>query len=74
MPDYRVFLIGDDGHVKAAEAYTCDTEEDACKQAQAIMTNCPEREVWCLDRKVAVIPNEQALPTRLNRSQSEGEV
>ena len=64
-----MFLIGDDGHIKAAEAFTCESDEDACSQARAILTNCPMLEVWCLDRKVAIIPNtERPVPAMLQRS------
>ena len=73
MQEYRVFLIGSDGHIKAAEAFTCESDKEACLHARAVVTDCPVREVWSGDRKVAVIPySEQPLPTTLDGSRATG--
>jgi hypothetical protein len=58
MLEYRVFLVGSDGHIKAAEELTCDTDQEACERASKIMTACPVQEVWREDQKVAVIPSD----------------
>jgi hypothetical protein len=58
MLEYRVFLLGSDGRIKAAEELTCETDQEACEQALKILTACPVREVWRGDKKIAVIPSE----------------
>lgn len=57
MLEYRVFLVGSDGHIRAAEELTCETDQEACERARAIMSACPVREVWRGDQKIAVIPS-----------------
>jgi hypothetical protein len=63
MQEYRVFFLGTDGHVRAAEEFYCASDDEACLRARAIISDCPVREVWSRDRRVAIIPpNEQVLP------------
>jgi hypothetical protein len=64
MLEYRVYLLGSDGHIKAAEELTCDTDQEACEQALQILTACPIREVWRGDQKIAVIPSEREVEKR----------
>lgn len=55
MLEYRVYLIGHDGHIQAAEELVCHSDEDACEKARAILTDCPMVEVWSGSRRVAVV-------------------
>lgn len=56
MFEYRVFFVGHDGHIKAAEEMTCASDAEACEAALNILTDCPVREVWSGERRIAVIP------------------
>jgi hypothetical protein len=61
--EYRVLLIGTDGCVQATEEAMCESDDAACELARAILTDCPVREVWSGDRRVAVIrPQPPPLP------------
>lgn len=62
MLEYRAFLIGTDGHVKAAEEFYCPSDDEACKKASAILTECPAVEVWNGDRRVAILPGPHFSP------------
>jgi hypothetical protein len=52
--DYRVYFLGDDGHVVAREDVIAENDEEAVLAATQLQNGHPI-EVWQLDRKVALI-------------------
>jgi hypothetical protein len=60
MYEYRVFLLGSDGRIRAAEELMCPSDDEACEHARSILTKCPTVEIWSGDRRVAVLGNGAA--------------
>jgi hypothetical protein len=52
MADYRVYLIGADGHIFKAVGLVCADDAEAIKEAKRLSID-HEFELWQLDRKVA---------------------
>jgi hypothetical protein len=52
--DYRMYFLGDDGHVVAREDVIAENDEEAVLAATQLQNGHPI-EVWQLDRKVALI-------------------
>lgn len=48
--DYRIYLLGEDGHIRAAENFTAEHDEDALQVARLVHDSCsdvfPARELW----------------------------
>jgi hypothetical protein len=55
MPDYRVYLVDEDGHFCDAVPLVCADDAAAMDQAKQVAAGRAV-ELWQLDRKVAVIP------------------
>jgi hypothetical protein len=53
MQQYRVFKIGLDGHVFDRVDLTCSDENDAKKQAMALVED-HDMELWRLDKRIAI--------------------
>ena len=55
MPDYRAYVVGDDGHYKSSEIITAQDDAAAIEVAHGL---CSEHgvELWMLDRKIAILP------------------
>jgi len=58
MADYRVYLVGEDGHFYDAVPLVCADDAEAIEQAKRLAVGRPV-ELWQLDRKVAVFPADQ---------------
>jgi hypothetical protein len=58
MADYRVYLVGEDGHFWEAIPLVCAGDAEAMEQAKRLAAGRPV-ELWQLDRKVAVFPADQ---------------
>ena len=52
MADYRVYLIGEDGHFFKAVPLVCDDDAEAMEKAKPLDID-HNIELWQLDRKVA---------------------
>jgi predicted dinucleotide-binding enzyme len=52
MQQYRVFKIGLDGHVFDRVDLTCSDDDDAKKQAMALVED-HDIELWQLDKRIA---------------------
>ena len=52
MPDYRVYLIGRDGHFQSAVGLQCADDAAAIAKAKQLVDG-HDLELWQLDRKVA---------------------
>jgi hypothetical protein len=52
MPDYRVYIIGADGHFFDSHAIECADDETAMERA-AQLVDGHDVELWQRDRKVA---------------------
>ena len=66
MALYRVYKIGSDQHIKAAENIECATDQEARCEAERLLEVYPAAEVWEGRRLVARVrapghPNQQAL-------------
>jgi hypothetical protein len=55
MADYRIYLVGEDGHFYDAAPLVCADDAEAIEQAKRLAAGRPV-ELWQLDRKVAVFP------------------
>ena len=51
MPEYRAYIIGQDGHFKEAVAFVCCDDAEAMKSAKRLV-NGHDVELWQLDRLV----------------------
>ena len=55
MTHYRVYRIGDDGHIKGVEHVECGSDEEARAAAINLKRNCSAMEVWSGKRFVTRI-------------------
>ena len=62
MADYRIYVVGDDGHFYDVVPLDCEDDAKAIEQARRLADARPI-ELWQLDRKVAVIPADLNLKT-----------
>jgi hypothetical protein len=51
MPEYRIVIVGEDGHVYRAIPLECDDDVEAIKQAEQF-TDHRDVELWQRNRKV----------------------
>ena len=56
MTDYRVYLVGTDGHFYDVLPLVCADDQEAIEQAGELAIG-RDVELWELDRKVAEIPD-----------------
>ena len=61
MPDYRAYLIGEDGHFYDAVPLVCTDDAEAISKARPLAIN-HDVELWRLDRKVATFPSQKKSP------------
>jgi hypothetical protein len=62
-PEYRVYIIGSDGHFRDAVAMNCDSDEAASKRADTqAKAETVEIELWREARKVATFKRQS--PTK----------
>jgi hypothetical protein len=52
MPEYRVYIVGSDGHFQKAVPLEC-ANDDAAKQQAEQLVDGHDVELWQLDRKIA---------------------
>jgi hypothetical protein len=57
MPDYRIYLIGRDGHIQDRLDVVCEDEEEAMRVAKEVASG-RKVELWQQARKVAEIQSE----------------
>jgi hypothetical protein len=53
MPLYRIYWIGGDGHIKAAENVECASHEEAQTKALKVIGSYPAVEVWLGANRIA---------------------
>ncbi|MDI1263121.1 MAG: hypothetical protein PS018_07685 [bacterium] len=51
MAEYRIYVIGSDGHIVSARPLICDDDEQAIERANADLAGQPV-EIWSGDRFV----------------------
>lgn len=51
MPEYRAYIIGEDGHIVSAHPLICDDDAAAAEQATAFLVD-RSIEIWSGDRFV----------------------
>ena len=61
MAEYRVYLVDRDDHFFDTVHLTCTDDAEAIEQAKALAI-CHGVELWQLDRKVAVFPDQNKTP------------
>jgi hypothetical protein len=52
VPDYRVYIVGDDGHFRDAIPFVCETDDKAIEKAKQLVDG-HDVELWQLDRQIA---------------------
>lgn len=57
MPEYRVYLIGADGHFQNSVPLECADDEAATEQAKQLVDG-HDVELWQRDRKIATFKHE----------------
>ena len=58
MPEYRAYLIGDDGHFIGCEHFTCADDSEALEKAKRLSDQWAV-ELWSGDRFVARLSKPQ---------------
>jgi hypothetical protein len=58
MAEYRVFLVGPDGHFKGVHELECADDKEATEQALQLVDGC-DVELWSHDRFVAKITEKK---------------
>ena len=61
MADYRVYLLDTDGSFNGVVPLVCADDGEAIEYAQRLAVD-RDVELWQLDRKVAVIPDQNKIP------------
>ena len=61
MPEYRIYIIGSDGHFHSAVPLKCDDDAEAMKQAEQLVDG-HDVELWQRDRKVAMFKRKPKIP------------
>lgn len=54
LPDYRIYVVGHDGHFQASKALPDCPDDGAAIAAAKPLIDGHDLELWHLDRKVAV--------------------
>jgi hypothetical protein len=52
MPEYRVYVIGSDGHFQSSQALECADDDEATRQAEQLVDG-HDIELWQRARKIA---------------------
>ncbi len=55
MSDYRIYLIGTDGHIRVGHDFCCEADSEARAQALKLLAGYREAEVWQRSRRVCVV-------------------
>ncbi|HWI28481.1 MAG TPA: hypothetical protein VN668_16020 [Stellaceae bacterium] len=61
MSAYRCFVIGFDGHIRAADIVYCADDTAAAGEARQLLQRhpaAPQLEIWHLDRRVGVLTRQ----------------
>lgn len=58
MVDYRVYIIGSDGHLYRSVLLDCIDDAEAVEQAKKQLDG-HDIELWHIDRKVAILDHKQ---------------
>jgi hypothetical protein len=59
MPDYRVYVVGEDGHFKNAHEFECANDAEAVTTARQLVDH-RDLELWCLDRFIEKIHGKKS--------------
>ena len=52
MPEYRIYIVGSDGHFHSSVPLECDDDTDAMEKAKQLVYG-HDVELWQRDRKIA---------------------
>ncbi|HEX2652148.1 MAG TPA: hypothetical protein VHN11_00660 [Xanthobacteraceae bacterium] len=61
MADYRIYFVGEAGHFCDVMPLACANDAEAVEQAKRVAAGRAV-ELWQLDRKVAVFPDQNKTP------------
>jgi hypothetical protein len=59
--DYKVYFLGDDGHIRSAADIECESDAAAVEQATKIAKGATVT-LWCRARRIAIINERQDRP------------
>jgi hypothetical protein len=65
--DYRVFVVGEDGHVLDRYEFWCATEEEAKERARQLLDG-RDVELWHRDQRIAIFNHKRIRPLQLSGS------
>jgi hypothetical protein len=57
MPEYRVYIIGSDGHFRDSVALECADDSEATEKAKQLVDG-HDVELWQRDRKIATFAQQ----------------
>jgi hypothetical protein len=60
MPEYRVYIIGSDGHFHSAVPLECADDDEAMERAEQLVDG-HDVELWQRDRKIAKFQHKPKL-------------
>jgi hypothetical protein len=60
MPEYRAYLVGNDGHFQKSVPLEC-ADDDAAKQQAEQLVDGHDVELWLRDRKIAAFERKQTI-------------
>ncbi len=64
MPEYRIYIVGDDGHFRSSISLPNCPDDEAALEAAMQLIDGHDMEVWQYARKVAVQDHETKLPKK----------
>jgi hypothetical protein len=59
MPDYRAYIVDDDGHFNGYEPFVCANDEEAITKA-TVLARRHRIELWSGPRLISSIPRQRA--------------
>jgi hypothetical protein len=62
VPDYRVYTLGEDGHIKGRTEIRCPDDEAALEHAKQLADGHAV-ELWEGDRRIALVDGKDSSPT-----------
>jgi hypothetical protein len=72
MDHYYLYLLGDDGHIKAREILSAHDEGEAITKAEAYLQrngSVPSVELWLRDRRILALEQAETLSPKKRVSQ-----
>ena len=55
MSHYRIYIMDQSGHIRAASDHECETDDEALNAGEALVADGGEAEVWQATRRVGIV-------------------